>query len=454
MKPLLLFLLLGFSATVALFPLHAKESIPVTRLPAFPGAEGAGKWSKGGRGGKVIAVTNLNDSGPGSLRAAVDMREPRTVIFRVSGTIELQKPIRIAHPFITIAGQTAPGDGICLKGQELQIGATHDVIVRYLRCRLGDKTSKASERDAISIWDARDVIIDHCSATWSTDECLSVTNDSDRVTVQHCLIAEALTEHSYGSIIGSHRGAISYLYNLYACNRARNPRPGGYQTTPGHADDPGPQIDFRHNVIFNWDSGPGYTGAGYADQPERIAMNYVGNYLKPGLDTAATYRDRAFVIYKGATAELYLDGNVSGDGTVSRPATPQSDLLIPSPGCTLIHRETPLPLEPLTEKENLKAIDAYKRALEIVGASKPARDAADTRIVNGVRDGTGRRKMTIPDDAWPTLNNQDALPDQDNDGLPDAWEQSQGLNSNDPSDANKPSTPNGYTHLEVWMNAL
>ncbi|WP_113961838.1 pectate lyase family protein [Roseimicrobium gellanilyticum] len=452
MKPLLL--LAGIWGITALSTLYAQKTTPPSRLPAFPGAEGAGKWSKGGRGGNAIAVTNLNDSGPGSLRAAVEMREPRTILFRVSGTIELQKPIRIAHPFITIAGQTAPGDGICLKGYDLQIGATHDVIVRYLRCRPGDKTSKASERDAISIWDARDIIVDHCSATWSTDECLSVTNDSDRVTVQHCLIAEALTEHSYGSIIGSHRGAISYLYNLYACNRSRNPRPGGYQTSPGHADDPGPRIDFRHNVLFNWDSGPGYTGAGYLEQPERISMNYVGNYLKPGPDTAAPYRNRAFVIYKGGTAELFLEGNVSGDGTVSRPATPQSDLLIPSSGSILIHRETPLPLEPLTEKENLKAIDAYKRALEIVGASKPTRDAADSSIIDGVRDGTGRRRMTIPDDAWPTLTSKDPLPDQDNDGLPDAWEQSQGLNPSDPTDANKPSSPSGCTHLEVWMNGL
>jgi hypothetical protein len=445
-------LLLCIFYTAATCKLPAEESPPGPRLPAFPGAEGAGKWAKGGRGGKVVAVTNLNDSGPGSLRAAVEMREPRTVIFRVSGTIGLKKPIRIAHPFITIAAQTAPGDGICLKDYDLQIGATHDVVVRYLRCRPGDKTSKASEMDAISLWDARDVIVDHCSATWSTDECLSVTNDSDRVTVQHCIIAEGLTEHSYGSIIGSHQGAISYLYNLYASNRSRNPRPGGYQISPGHAEDPGPRIDFRHNVIFNWDSGPGYTGAGYTDQPERIAMNYVGNYLKPGLDTAAYYRDRAFVIYKGGVAELFLEGNVSGDGSVSRPVSPQSDLLIAMPGCTLIHREIPLPLEPLTE--NLKAADAYKRALDIAGATKPTRDAADTSIIRGVRDGSGRRKMTIPDDAWPLLNSKEAPPDQDNDGLPDAWEQSHGLNASDPTDANTSSSPAGYTHLEVWMNNL
>jgi hypothetical protein len=164
------------------------------RTPAFPGAEGAGQWARGGRGGKVIAVTNLNDAGPGSLREAMDTPGPRTLIFRVSGTIELAKPLRIAHPYLTIAGQTAPGDGICLKGSELQIFSTHDVVIRHLRCRPGDHTSQAGDLDAITLSDAKDVIIDHCSATWSTDECLSVTRDSDRVTVQHCLIAEALTQ--------------------------------------------------------------------------------------------------------------------------------------------------------------------------------------------------------------------------------------------------------------------
>jgi len=181
------------------------------RTLAFPGAEGAGKWPQGGRGGRVIPVTNLDDSGPGSLRAAAEAKGPRTVVFRVSGTIELQTPISIKQPFLTIAGQTAPGEGICLKGQSLLISNTHDIIIRHLRCRPGDKTSLPGEMDAISMSSVRDVILDHCSATWSTDECLSVTRDSDRVTVQNCLIAEALTSHALGSIIGSYVGSISFL---------------------------------------------------------------------------------------------------------------------------------------------------------------------------------------------------------------------------------------------------
>ncbi len=421
--------------------------------PAFPGAEGAGKWARGGRSGRVISVTNLDDSGPGSLRAALEAREPRTTVFRVSGTIELAKPLRILHPFITVAGQTAPGDGICLKGHELQIGGTHDVIVRHLRCRPGDKNSQAGEVDAISLWDARDVIIDHCSATWSTDECLSVTRDSDRVTVQHCLIAEALTEHSYGSIIASYRGAISFLHNLYASNRSRNPRPGGYQTLPepGRASDPGPRIDFRHNVIFNWGSGAGYTGAGNLEQAERIAMNYAGNYLKPGADTPAGYRGKAFTIYKGATAELFLEGNQI-EASPPPPAAAQADLLAVYPGSTLILRDAPLDFDPPAEK--LTAATAYARVLENAGAVKPSRDPVDARIVAGIRDGTGRRRLTIEADAWPALRSAEPESDRDGDGLPDAWERAHGLNDADPADAARVAGPEGWTHLELWLNSL
>ncbi|MEQ1858503.1 MAG: pectate lyase [Chthoniobacteraceae bacterium] len=415
-------------------------------VSAFPGAEGAGKWAKGGRGGRAIAVTNLDDDGPGSLRAAIGAKGPRTIVFRVAGTIELKKPLRIAEPFVTIAGQTAPGDGVCLKNFELQIGATHDVIVRYLRCRPGDKTSKPGEMDALTLWDARDVIVDHCSATWSTDECLSVTRDSDRVTVQHCLIAEALTEHGLGSIIGSYRGAISFLHNLYAHNRDRNPRASGYQSVPGHADDPGPRIEFRGNTIFNWSSGPGYTGSGDPGSPERIAMNYVGNDLKPGPDTSPAYRATAFTVHRGATAELFVEGN-----KVESPPAPiafQSNLVVVRPGATLVMRDTPLPFDVPAEKL------AAKATLERVGASKPKRDAVDARIVAGVRDGTGRQIHTIPDDAWPPLRNGAPEPDSDGDGLPDAWERAHHLNPDDATDAARVATPGGYTHLEVWMNSL
>jgi len=426
----------------------SRESGDANRTPAFPGAGGAGKWAKGGRGGKAIAVANLEDAGPGSLRAAVETPGPRTVIFRVSGTIELSKPLRVAHPFLTIAGQTAPGDGICLKGQTLQIFNTHDIVIRNLRCRPGDKTSEAGDLDAISLSDAKDVIIDHCSATWSTDECLSVTRDSDRVTVQHCVIAEGLTKHSYGSIIASYRGAISYLGNLYANNISRNPRPSGHQDEKEHVSEPGPRIDFRNNVIHNWTYGPGYSGPGKPATVERIAMNYVRNTLKPGPDTSAGDRARAFTIFQGGTAELFLDGNQLDP---SLPIRFQSELLTIRPGCTLILRDAPLPFDP--PADNLTARAAYARVLEGVGAVKPARDAVDAGIA-GVREGTGRQKLTIANDAWPVLHGKPPEADSDGDGLPDAWEREHGLDPADGADAARVAGPESWTYLELWLNGL
>jgi len=438
---LLFTLALGFDSLLS----AAEPARPL----AFPGAEGAGKWAQGGRSGQVLAVTNLEDSGPGSLRAAVEAKGPRTVTFRVSGTIDLKSTLSIKQPFITIAGQTAPGDGICLRGQGLHVSNTHDVIIRHLRLRPGDQTSQPGEVDALSLTGVRDVIIDHCSATWSTDECLSVTRDSDRVTVQHCLIAEALTSHALGSLIGSYDGAISFLNNLYASNRARNPRLSGYQSEAGRSDTSGPRVDFRQNVIFNWYSGPGYTGTGKVDQPERIAMNYVSNYLKPGLDTLASQRGFAFTINAGATAEIYLEGNQIEPPNPS--VTSQIELLKVSSEAVLVARETPLDFEPLSEP--LTALSAYAAVLENGGATKPKRDAVDTRIISGVRDGSGRQPASLPDDAWPQLRTAEPEPDTDGDGLPDSWEREQGLNPNDPTDAARIASPEGWTSLERWLNS-
>jgi hypothetical protein len=419
------------------------------RIPAFPGAMGAGQWSRGGRGGQVIQVTNLDDSGNGSLRAAVEAKGPRTVVFRVSGTIDLKSPLSIKQPFLTIAGQTAPGGGICVKGQGIIISNTHDIIIRHLRCRPGDKTSRPGEVDAISLSSVRDVIIDHCSASWSTDECLSVTRDSDRVTVQLCIIAEALTSHALGSIIGCYDGSVSFVGNLFASNRARNPRVSGYQTEPGREGSAGPRVDFRNNVIFNWYSGPGYTGTGKAETPERVAVNYAGNYLKPGLDTLASQRRLAFTINEGATVEWFMEGNVS-EGAPD--AGSELDLVLVKPGAMLVARDTPVPHEP--PARNLSAAEAYAAVLEHAGATKPGRDAVDARVVAGVRDGSGRQMSTLPDDAWPELTGTEPEPDRDGDGIPDAWEIAHGLNPDDPTDASQVASPEGWTHLELWMNGL
>ena len=259
-------------------------------LLAFPGAEGFGAYSKGGRGGKVLHVTTLDDSGEGSLRWAVDQEGPRTVVFDVSGNITLEDRLDIENPFITIAGQTAPGDGICLRRETLLV-ATHDVVIRYLRVRLGEGMhgqGSLQGKDAISISAGKDVIVDHCSGSWSLDEVLSSSTREptlSNLTVQWCFITESLnpSNHGYGSLIRGTGGArYSYINNLYAHHRGRSPRPGNYNSNP-HTEDPeGLLLDFRNNVIYNWKGGH----AGYnSDDVSVTRLNYIGNYLVPGADS-------------------------------------------------------------------------------------------------------------------------------------------------------------------------
>ena len=256
-------------------------------IPAFPGAEGYGAITRGGRGGKVIAVTNLNDSGPGSLRAACEAEGPRIVVFKVSGTITLESTLRISKPYITIAGQTAPGDGICIKEYPLLINAS-EVIIRYIRARLGDETDNDS--DAIEGRYQKNIILDHVSASWSVDETVSIYH-CENVTIQWCLISESMYfaghakgTHGFGGIWGSNRS--TYHHNLLAHHSSRNPR---FASGCGYND-------FRNNVIYNW----GYNSAygGEKEQPGNEKLNFtvvnmVANYYKPGPATRpgnVTYR--------------------------------------------------------------------------------------------------------------------------------------------------------------------
>ena len=216
----LLFVCIGI---LALIPNVYAADIP--SIPAFPGAEGYGAMTRGGRGGKVIIVTNLNDSGPGSLREACETEGPRIVVFAVSGTITLEKRLRISNPYITIAGQTAPGDGICIRRYPLSIN-TSEVIIRYIRVRLGDETGDDS--DAISGRYHKNIILDHVSASWSIDETVSIYH-CENVTIQWCLISESLYDaghvkgtHGFGGIWGSNRS--TYHHNLLAHHTSRNPR--------------------------------------------------------------------------------------------------------------------------------------------------------------------------------------------------------------------------------------
>ena len=421
---------------------------------AFPGAEGFGSYSKGGRGGKVLYVTNLSDQGPGSLRWAVQQEGPRTVVFAVSGTIELKDRLDIENPYITIAGQTAPGDGISLKGETLRI-ATNDVIVRYLRVRLGDGmhgVGSLQGKDAISISRGEDIIVDHCSTSWSLDEALSASTrnpDLTRVTVQWCFITEGLNPdgHGFGSLIRGTGGAkYSFLHNLYAHNQGRNPRPGNYDSNPHEADPEGLLLDFRNNVIYNWGGGH----AGYnADSKSVTRLNYVDNYLVPGADSKPTG-----IAYSTGSPfnSAYFAGNYYNDQLPDNPwnlvkfRESWTNEEIKS-----YKQSDPFETGPV-QKEDARS--AYERVLKTGGAILPKRDVVDIRIVNDVKNRSGRIIKSQEDvGGWPALNSGHVPADTDRDGMPDEWERKKGLNPNDESDRNNISKE-GYTMLEEYLNSI
>lgn len=415
----------------------------VAPLPAFPGAEGFGATTPGGRGGRVLFVTNLNDAGPGSLRAACEADEPRIVIFRVSGTIRLNKPIRVRFPFMTLAGQTAPGDGICVRDYPF-IVETHDVVIRYLRSRLGDVSGR--EEDSLDFaHHASNSIFDHCSATWSIDECLSLSGIDSNLTIQWCLIGEALNAskhhkgpHGYGSLSRAD-GPVSWHNNLWIHNNSRNPRLGDHYGHP-----PYPTFDVRNNVIYNY----GATASGLTQG--HLHVNYVGNYLRPGPNSTAPTP-----ISVGAKSEMLfyihdnvLDGNAeftSDNSLFFRPVEINGQRqvqLIPDPWACAPVKTVP-------------AKDALELVLATVGASRPKRDAVDTRLVDNVRHRDGRIINSQTEvGGWPELKSTKPPKDSDDDGMPDDWEIAHGLNPHKASDANADRDGDGYTNIEEYINSL
>ena len=429
-------------------------SISRSQQLAFPGAEGFGAYSKGGRGGQVIYVTNLDDQGPGSLRRAVEQEGPRTVVFGVSGTIELKARLNIENPYLTIAGQTAPGDGICLKGATLLI-ETNDVIIRYIRVRLGDGShgiGSLQGKDAISISAGEDIIVDHCSASWSLDEVLSASTKNPtltKVTVQWCFIAEGLNpdNHGYGSLIRGTGGAkYSYLHNLYAHNHGRNPRPGNYDSNPHKKDPEGLLLDFRSNVIYNWGGGH----AGYNNDSKSVTrLNYVGNYLIPGANSKPTgiAYSTGSPYNRGYFARNYYNNQLPYDPwNLVKFSDSWTDEEI-----STYKQNEPFETGPVQMED---AQSAYQRILKTGGASLPKRDIVDHRIVNDVRNRTGRIINSQEDvGSWPTLNSVAAPVDADHDGMPDDWEDANNLDKKDPEDRNTIGS-DGYTMLEKYINAI
>ncbi|HVE56921.1 MAG TPA: pectinesterase family protein, partial [Pyrinomonadaceae bacterium] len=424
-------------------------------IKAFSTAEGAGAYAVGGRGGDVYHVTNLDDTGAGSLRNGITTATgPRTIVFDVSGTINLNSRLNINKPFLTIAGQTAPGDGITVAGWTTVVDSTQHVIIRYMRFRPGDiRCSSGMEGDSLWVDNSKDVIIDHVSASWSIDESLSVT-DSDRVSVQWSFITESLNlschpegRHGYGSLIRYGSGRISYHHNLYAHHFNRNPRVGDNIT-----------LDFVNNVIYDWGTDASYSGA--ADEGI-TKVNYVGNYLVAGPNTGATKRARAF---NGGSVNTWIyqngnviDSNVNGvhDGTntgwamfVNNYTQQANPLDLSSAGSP----DEKVPTESLIEINASSAETAYNMVLLTAGSSHK-RDAVDARLFNEVRYETGAMINSQTDvGGYPLLNSLPAPVDTDQDGIPDTWEINNGLNPNDPNDASQ-LAPNGYSNLENYVNS-
>ncbi len=413
------------------------------QIPAFPGAEGFGVATPGGRGGRVIEVTNTNDSGSGSFRAACEASGPRIVVFKVGGTITLQSAIKITEPYITIAGQSAPGGGICLRsndnGETTLTLKTHDIVLRYVRIRPGP--GGESDGLAIQTEEAHDIIIDHCSITWGVDESASIyTGDANKkvknITYQWNIISDALDCSTHGE--GCHSKGfllqycdkISVHHNLFANNGARSP-----MILSG-------EIDLRNNVIYNW----GGSAVKIENRHGDVFMNYIKNYIAPGEDSDMSENG---IQVKTDGISMYLKDNIAEH---VRPdhTFPEDAIVNYREPATLVSSPYNYPFVTTTS-----ANQAYEDVLENAGATLPQRDSADLGTVDGVRNRTGRI-IDNPADVggYPNLNTGTAPLDSDSDGMPDAWETDQGLNPNDASDGSSDQNGDGYTNVEEYLNSL
>ena len=461
------------------------EDLPQAKIPAFPGAEGGGAYSFGGRGGKVYVVTNLADSGPGSFRWACEQGGARIIVFNVAGIIQLKSPVIIRAPYITIAGQSAPGDGVCIAGESVWID-THDVVIRFMRFRRG-ATEVTRRDDALGGNPVGNIIIDHVSASWGLDENMSLYRHVyDRggkneklptvnVTIQNSIFSECLDtyNHSFGSTIGGLNS--TFMRNLWANNISRNPSIGMYG-----------DFGFVNNVVFNWWNRSADGG------DHRSLFNFINNYYKPG---PITPKDKpiAYRILKPESGrnsakrsqfgKAYVAGNiVEGFDQVSADNW-AGGVQIGDNGegaaavLAAIRVAEPMPMAAVS---TLSAKQAYDYVLENVGATLPRRDAVDQRVVEevrsgkivykeGVQTGIGKQfiKRRLPEDSYKqgiiTHPNQvggypeykgTPYKDSDNDGIPDEWEKANGLNPKNAADATLDKNGDGYTAIEEYLNSL
>lgn len=454
------------------------------QAPAFPGAEGAARYTTtGGRGGKIIHVTNLNDSGTGSLRAACTASGARIVVFDVSGIIELKSQLKINKDNITILGQTAPGDGICLKNYTFNISASN-VIIRFIRCRMGDE--KKTEDDAMNSYthdnNLNNIIIDHCSLSWCTDECGSFYGINN-FTLQWCVLSESLRNsihdkgaHGFGGIWGG-KNAI-YHHNLLAHHDSRNPRfDHDYVSTLK-----GP-VDFINNVVYNWGSDATYGGESSNSNDEYKMYNMINNYYKPGPAsntgkrfckpwTACNNCTKTSGVSTVVPGHFYVTGNymdgyaeVTSDNWIGvQPQNANNETM--KAKIKSDKRFIPEGYEGQTLNNLHSAEKAFDKVVSFVGASYK-RDVVDQRIAKETQEGNytytgsnGSRNGLIDTQGdvggWPGYEQYGKLTDTDNDGIPDVWETANGLNPNDASDAvTKTLDAKGfYTNIEVYANSL
>jgi pectate lyase len=414
---------------------------------AFPGAEGFGKFTSGGREGEVVMVTNLNDSGTGSLRDAIDANTARTIMFTVSGNIQLKSPLVIRNGDVTIAGQSAPGAGICIRDYPLIIKADN-VIIRYMRFRLGDESGQ--QDDAITCVRQKNVILDHCSMSWATDECASFY-DNENFTLQWSIISESLNEsvhekgdHGYGGIWGG-KGA-SFHHNLLAHHNSRLPRFCGSRY---HKQPEKEIVDFRNNVIYNWKGNSSYAG-------EQGNHNMINNYYKAGPATTSNMKKKRILEPFSPYGKFFITGNYV-DGFPDVTADNWSGgVYCDYPDSVKAN----MPFEVVSIKEET-ALSSYERVLALAGASL-YRDNIDERIVDDVKKGTGnagKNKNGIIDSqndvgGWPELDGVSVAEDFDKDGIPDAWEEKNGLNPKSATDGKLFSLNKDYTNLEMYLNSL
>ncbi len=438
-------------------------------LTAFPGAEGHGKYASGGRGGQVIYVTTLEDhNNPGSLRYALNQSGARMILFKVSGTIQLKSKLKISRGDVTIAGQTAPGDGITLRDYPVEVDADN-VIIRFLRFRMGDAANQ--EADALGGRYHENIIVDHCSMSWSTDECVSFYHN-ENFTLQWSIISESLRNsvhgkgaHGYGGIWGGKNA--SFHHNLLAHHDSRNPRLGETKGSTFALTD---LVDLRNNVIYNWRGNSCYGG-------EAMNVNIVNCYYKPG--PATTKEERIIAIDKltesgypisNTWGNFYIDGNVM---TGSERATNDnwtygvynqyhSKYTVSAAEKEAMRLSSPLNTGDMTTHS---AEEAYERILDFCGASL-VRDAVDIRVLHDVETGTatymeggnGSTKGIVDTQeavgGWPELHSEEPPADSDNDGMPDAWENANGLDPENDTDAQLKTVDGNYPNIEVYLNSL